>query len=425
MADSRVPSSGDDEKDTAPSGGPNAPKPPKMQPRPGYKWVWNGSAWVETRLTKDERPTQTLPEGLEWMWNDSTGWGFRRINSNPGDSGPGTGGDGTRPPAPGVAWIWNGTNWVQPPKPAGDYVWNDNTGWVEDTQRKAQKQSARETLQSWFEAYGIDDTSTEGGQSLSSLIYGWVEGDKSMDWIKLELRKTDQYKARFPGMDALSKKGMAISEAEYISNERAYLQVLSAAGFEKIYGTRSNYASFMTSEVSPQELASRVQMAKDYVNMAAPASVKEQLRTLYGMTNEDMAAYMLDTSEGKKQSLAALESEYTRRVSQANVSGAAQDVGLGLSTPLRDQIASMGYDYNRSAAGLSQVRTEQDPYRRLGQLYGVQTSTDELVQETFGLGGGAEATTKKRKLASRERAAFAGSSALGQSSLSANRIGQV
>jgi hypothetical protein len=55
----------------------------------------------------------------------------------------------------------------------------------------------------------------------------------------------------------------------------------------------------------------------------------------------------------------------------------------------------------------------------------VQTSTDELVQETFGLGGGAEATTKKRKLASRERAAFAGSSALGQSSLSANRIGQV
>jgi hypothetical protein len=166
-------------------------------------------------------------------------------------------------------------------------------------------------------------------------------------------------------------------------------------------------------------------MAKDYVNMAAPASVKEQLRTLYGMTNDEMAAYMLDTSEGKKQSLAALESEYTRRVSQANVSGAAQDVGLGLSTPLRDQIASMGYDYNRSAAGLSQVRTEQDPYRRLGQLYGVQTSTDELVQETFGLGGGAEATTKKRKLASRERAAFAGSSALGQSSLSANRIGQV
>ena len=99
--------------------------------------------------------------------------------------------------------------------------------------------------------------------------------------------------------------------------------------------------------------------------------------------------------------------------------------GVESAAALRDQIAAMGYDYNRSAAGLSQVRTQEDPYRRLGQLYGVQTSTDELVQETFGLGGGAEATTKKRKLASRERAAFGGSSALGQSSLAANRIGQV
>jgi hypothetical protein len=329
------------------------------------------------------------------------------------------------PVVPGMTFYWSGQEWVGYPTPG--YVSPEEQARLdrERADKEAKRQSALDTLTSWFTEFGIDDAATQQGQSLSSLIWGWLQGDKSMDWIKLELRKTDQYKARFPGMDALSKKGMAISEAEYISNERAYLQVLSAAGFEKIYGTRADYARFMTSEVSPQELSSRVQIAKDYVNMVAPSSVKEQLRTLYGMTNDEMAAYMLDTSEGKKQSLAALESEYTRRVGQANVGGAAQDVGFGLSVPLRDQIAAMGYDYNRSAAGLSQVRTQGDPYRRLGQLYGVQTSTDELVQETFGLGGGAEATTKKRKLASRERAAFSGTSALGQSSLSANRIGQV
>jgi hypothetical protein len=329
------------------------------------------------------------------------------------------------PVVPGMTFYWSGQEWVGYPTPG--YVSPEEQARLdrERADKEAKRQSALDTLTSWFTEFGIDDAATQQGQSLSSLIWGWLQGDKSMDWIKLELRKTDQYKARFPGMDALSKKGMAISEAEYISNERAYLQVLSAAGFEKIYGTRADYARFMTAEVSPQELASRVQIAKDYVNMVAPASVKEQLRTLYGMTNDEMAAYMLDTSEGKKQSLAALESEYTRRVGQANVSGAAQDVGFGLSTSLRDQIASMGYDYNRSTAGLSQVRMQENPYRRLGQLYGVQTSTDELVQETFGLGGGAETATKKRKLASRERAAFSGTSALGQSSLAANRIGQV
>jgi len=369
---------------------------------------------------------------------DSTERGFLRSElstlSSPdkgATSGPVSGPDpvtDTRPPmpvVPGMTFYWSGQEWVGYPTPG--YVSPEEQARLdrERADKEAKRQSALDTLTSWFTEFGIDDAATQQGQSLSSLIWGWLQGDKSMDWIKLELRKTDQYKARFPGMDALSKKGMAISEAEYISNERAYLQVLSAAGFEKIYGTRADYARFMTSEVSPQELSSRVQIAKDYVNMVAPSSVKEQLRTLYGMTNDEMAAYMLDTSEGKKQSLAALESEYTRRVGQANVGGAAQDVGFGLSVPLRDQIASMGYDYNRSAAGLSQVRVQENPYRRLGQLYGVQTSTDELVQETFGLGGGAETATKKRKLASRERAAFSGTSALGQSSLSANRIGQV
>lgn len=294
----------------------------------------------------------------------------------------------------------------------------------EKAAREAARQSAFDTLKSWFSQYGIDD-SASGQGSLSSMIWQWIQQDKSADWIKLELRKTEQYKARFPGMEAISKKGMAMSEAEYIATERAYLQVLSTAGLDKVYGNRADYGRFIAAEVSAQELAARVQIAKDYVNMYAPASVKQQLRELYGMDDTQMAAYVLDTSEGKKKSLAALETEYTRRQSQAQVGGAAIDTGLGIGTPLRDQIAEAGYNYNQAMTGLGRAKTEADPYRRLGNLYGVATSTDELIQENFGLGGGAEATTKKKKLASRERAAFSGSSALSAGSLAANRIGQV
>lgn len=339
-----------------------------------------------------------------------------------------TGNTETRPPAPGAAWQWNGTNWYMPDMPTtgGPWTWNDNTGWVIDVVKVQQRTSARETLQSWFTYYGIDDETATGGTSLSKMIYDWVEQDKSMDWIRLELRKTEQYKARFPGMEAMSKKGMAISEAEYIANERSYMQVLQASGMPKgFYDGRDDFAKFMVAEVSPQELSSRVQIAKDYVQMYAPQSVKDQLRGLYGFSNDQMAAYVLDTSPDKMKSLAAIEAEYTTRVSQARVGGAAVDQGFALSTSLRDQIASMGYDYNQAASGLYRTRTEADPYRRLGELYGVQTSTEELVQETFGLGGGAETTTKKKKLASRERAAFGGSSALGAGSLAANRVGQV
>lgn len=334
----------------------------------------------------------------------------------------------TRPTAPGAAWQWNGTSWFKPDAPTtgGPWIWDDNTGWVIDVAKVRSRTSARETLQSWFEYYGIDDASATGGVKLSQLIYDWVEQDKSMDWIRLELRKSEQYKARFPGMEALSKKGMAISEAEYISNERSYMQVLKASGMPKgFYDDRQDFANFMVAEVSPQELASRVQIAKDYVQMYAPQSVKDQLRGLYGFSDEQMAAYVLDTSPDKMKSLAAIESEYATRVSQARVGGAAVDQGFALSTSLRDQIASMGYDYNQASSGLYRTRMEADPYRRLGDLYGMQTSTEELVQETFGLGGGAETTTKKKKLASKERAAFGGSTALSASSLAASRIGQV
>lgn len=342
------------------------------------------------------------------------------------NGGPGTGGDGQppKPNVPGMDFYWSGQEWVGYPIPG--YVSPEEQARRdrEKAAKESQQQSAFDTLKAWFLEYGIDDAAS-GQDSLSSKIWGWITADKSADWIKLELRKTDQYRARFPGMEAISKKGMAMSEAEYIATERAYLQVLSAAGLEGMYGNRADYGRFISNEVSAQELAGRVQIAKDYVNIYAPASVKQQLRDLYGMDDAQMAAYVLDTSEGKKKSLAFLETEYTKRQSQAQVGGAAVDTGLAISTPLRDQIAEAGYNYNQAMSGLGRAKTEADPYRRLGNLYGVATSTDELIQENFGLGGGAETTTKKRKLASRERAAFSGSSALSAGSLAANRIGQV
>ena len=360
---------------------------------------------------------------MQWVLTPGGGGALVPIRQGGPDN---NGGNGIppKPVVPGKDFYWSGTEWVAFDLPG--YVSPEEQARRdrEAAEKQAQRQSAFDTLKAWFTEYGIDDNASGQG-TLSSKIWEWIQGDKSADWIKLELRKTDQYKSRFPGMDAISKKGMAMSEAEYIATERAYLQVLSTAGLDKVYGNRADYGRFIANEVSAQELAARVQIAKDYVNMYAPASVKQQLRELYGMDDTQMAAYVLDTSEGKKKSLAALETEYTKRQAQAQVGGAAIDTGLGISTPLRDQIAEAGYNYNQAMTGLGRAKTEADPYRRLGNLYGVATSTDELIQENFGLGGGAEATTKKKKLASRERAAFSGSSALSAGSLAANRIGQV
>ena len=415
----------------APGGSGSAPRrTPKEPTLPGYEWTWTGSSWAQTPIPKGKKPTQPLPDGYEWFWNGSL-WGFRQVSSGGGDGGGGGTTTTTTPttPSPGAAWNWNSSTgkWEHDDEPTsgGPWIWDDNSGWIPDVSKISERKSARETLEAWFKYYGIEDASTTGNQSLSQLIYGWVEGDKSMDWIRLELRKSDQYKARFPGMEELSKKGMAISEAEYISNERAYTQVLKAAGMPTgFYDDRQDFANFMVAEVSPQELSSRVQIAKDYVQLYAPKSVRDQLKALYGFSDDEMAAYVLDTSQDKMKSLAVIEAEYTQRRSQAQVGGAAADAGLGVSASLRDQIAAMGYDYNQAASGFIGAKSDAPLYSRLGNLYGEKTSTEELVQETFGLGGAAETTTKKKKLASRERAAFSGTSGIGASSLGTNQAGR-
>ena len=95
----------------------------------------------------------------------------------------------------------------------------------------------------------------------------WAEEDKSPDWIKINLRDTSQYKARFPAMQQLIQRGQAIDEMTYIAQERAYRAVLSAnelpTGF---YDSPDDYAKFIANDVSAKELEDRVLSAKTFLD---------------------------------------------------------------------------------------------------------------------------------------------------------------
>jgi hypothetical protein len=66
----------------------------------------------------------------------------------------------------------------------------------------------------------------------------------------------------------------------------------------------------------------------------------------------------------------------------------------------------------------SQAGAENANVKRLGSLYGEPLDFKDMVKETLSLTGGVEAGVKRRKFASKERAAFGGQSALDKSSLS-------
>jgi hypothetical protein len=94
-------------------------------------------------------------------------------------------------------------------------------------------------------------------------------------------------------MEALAKKGRAISEAEYIAYER------DAAGLERQYGLpagmlgRDKVAQLLEKEVSARELEERVTMAAAGAFQTSP-EVQRVFQDYYGIGPGGLTAYFLD-----------------------------------------------------------------------------------------------------------------------------------
>ena len=162
--------------------------------------------------------------------------------------------------------------------------------------------------------------------------------------------------------------------------------------------------------------------AKNYIYYSANDAVKSELRGIYGMTDAEMTAYVLDAD----RALEFIENEYQTRMRQATVGGAANTAGVNVSDSLRDSIAGSdlyGQSFGNALSGFQQVAEISDTYEDLGQMSRMDTSADELVSDQFGMQGAADISNKKRRLASQERARFSGSSAITQYSISPRAIG--
>jgi hypothetical protein len=238
------------------------------------------------------------------------------------------------------------------------------------------------------------------------------------------------YYARFPAVQAIreeNKKRLAAGQppkpepnpAAYVALEDGYRKALTGLP-EGIWGDSGDITEWILGDVSPTEVADRAQKAKDYINYSANDSIKRELREVWGMSDTEMAAYMLDPDK----SIDYLTKEYEKRQSHATVEAAGEDSGLTLSDSLYSQVAGndmYGRSYGNALAGFQSVAEIEDAYNRLGRLSGITTNTDELVTDQFGLAGAADAAAKKKGLASQERARFSGQSGLSKNSLSAKR----
>ena len=293
----------------------------------------------------------------------------------------------------------------------------------EDAVRK-QQDSLIATIREFMAANGM----TELLSGIEKYVRLGYSADAAYIMVKNDPAYQAAYAARFAANADRAKAGLAeLSPAAYIELEQGYRSAMINRNMPVgLFDSPDDFRTLIARDISVQEVGYRLDRALEYINYSGNAEVKRQLRDLYGMTDGQIAAYVLDPS----RTMDYLRNEMDRNMRRASVGGAAVNSGLGITADIRDQIAevlgsaSADEAYATGMSGFANVKEQDALYAKLGDLSGVDTSTNELVSEQFNLSGAGEVTNKKKALASQERARFSGQSGIGSGSLSAGRRAQ-
>jgi len=91
-----------------------------------------------------------------------------------------------------------------------------------------------------------------------------------------------------------------LSEARYIELEDSYREVLKKANVPaQFYSSTTYLAKMIGNDLSTGEVAARASLAKQAASQANP-EIKQQLQSLYGISENQVAAFFLDPELGKE-----------------------------------------------------------------------------------------------------------------------------
>lgn len=217
---------------------------------------------------------------------------------------------------------------------------------------KLKRRSAKQRLRSRLADIG-----------LASLTDWWYKR-KTDGWSDAEIwvaaRETKVYKSRFPGLDTLREAGRGVGEREWLDYERTATAMFRAAGLPSgFYDQPSDFAKFISAEVSVTELQDRVKIASSAA-LSQPPDVRDQLRRLYGIAEGDITAYFLDP----KRAVPVLQERFSATLSAT----AARRSGFGdLSLGEAESLARFGVGEDEAAEGFGTLVEAREVFDPLDQ----------------------------------------------------------
>ena len=286
----------------------------------------------------------------------------------------------------------------------------------DETGKATGRNSAYDLLLSQFQQYGLG--------ALVEPLKSLITDDTSEGELTLLLRQTEPYKKRFAANAARIGKGLrALSEAEYLTLEDGYQNIMRNYGLPANYYTRGDlgrqegFEKFIGGDVSPAELEERIMTAQNRV-INAPAEVTTALKQFYpDINNSEILAYTLDPEKGL--------ADIRRKITAAEIGGAALGAKLATDVGRAEELAKYGITAQQAREGYQAASPIIERGRQLSDFYQESPYTQRTAEEEiFGLSGAAEAGAKRKKLTSLEQASFAGQSGLTSGALSRERAGQ-
>lgn len=228
--------------------------------------------------------------------------------------------------------------------------------------------------------------------------------------ITLQLQESEEYKTRFKANQDRIKKGLRVLDpSDYLNLEDDYRQILRAYGL-KAFDNDNYVTQFISNDISTTELSNRVVTAVQRVQNADPA-ILTTLRSFYGITDNDLVAYVLDPN----QQFQKIE----RQVAAAEIGAAAGLQGISTGVSVAEQLAAQGITKAQAQKGYSTIADSLPTAEKLSGIYNKALPSyglAEAEQDVFNTL--ASAQRKRRALVEREAAEFSGASALSKSSLS-------
>lgn len=209
------------------------------------------------------------------------------------------------------------------------------------------------------------------------------------------LTNTPEYKERFKGNEVRIKAGLpAYDPGTYISVENALRGTLRASGLPRgFYDTEIQLRKFIEQDISPNELSARINEGYRAA-LNAPQQVRDELQTLYGMTDSDLASYYLDPD-------VALDALRTRTQAAQIAAQSRQQTGAGLLKQQAEELARQGVTESEARQGFSAIAQQRGLFE--AQMAGEQAvSREEQIAGTFGTSPAAAqriATRRRRRQA--------------------------